>query len=110
MWIAALPAFFWWDRRTVLPPACAGAGLMALQRSDQRADPGDPGDEAALELFSITGGQDVTEIRAQEAPPAIMGRRAVAEPAQSAQKRQLLGAEEGDIDKGLRPSQHAKQA
>ena len=73
-------------------------GDHPLRHPGQR---GDPGDEAALELLGVERGQDIAEV--------IVRRRAILERAEAAQKLELLVAEEGDIDEGLRPGQHREQ-
>src|SRR3954453_109404 len=57
-------------------------------RSDQR---GDPGDEATLERLGVTRGEDVAQV--------IVRRRPIAKRPETAQQRELLRPEPGDIDK-----------
>src|ERR1700684_2384373 len=63
---------------------------------------GNPGHEAALELFGIENGQDIAQV--------IMGRRAVLERAEAAEKLKFLDAEESDLGKALGSGQHGEQA
>ena len=60
-----------------------------------------PRDKAALELLGIERGKDVAEV--------IVRRRPIAKRPEPAQQFQLLLAEAGDIDEGLRSSQHREQ-
>src|SRR6202040_1688838 len=62
---------------------------------------GHPGNEAALEVLGVEGGEDIAKV--------IMRRRSIGKPPEATQQRELLGAEAGDVDEGLRPGQHREQ-
>ena len=93
MWIWALPPFLLPERRTALPSIAitpAGTPVTAA-----------PGDEAALKLLGIKGGEDIAD--------AIMRRGPTKEGAESAQKRQLFFTEARDIGECISPGQHRQQ-
>src|SRR5580693_942915 len=94
MWIGALAPFFCYDRREVLPS-------MEITPPVPRSAPR-PSNEAALEVLGVERREDVAEV--------IVQRRAIAKWPEPAQKRQLLGAEAGDIDQGLHRGQYREQA
>ena len=84
------------------PPLVAGsAHRLAVDGDHPRrhaSQRGHPGNEAALEMLGIKGGEDVAD--------AIMRRRAIAEGAEPAQKLQFLVAKAGDVGKRFSPGQH----
>ena len=63
---------------------------------------GHPGDKAALELFSIQGGENIAEV--------VVGRRAILERAKPAQQGQLFGSEQRGFGEAFGPGQHGEQA
>jgi len=74
---------------------------MAITPAGAPVSPATPGDEAALELLGVEGGEDIAEV--------VVRRRPVAKRTEPPQKRQLLAPEAGNIDEGLRPGQHREQ-
>jgi hypothetical protein len=70
----------------------------ALRHSDQRRD---PGNETALELLRVEGGEDIAEV--------VMRRRAGEKRQETAEEFALLAAEPGDIDEGFGSRQHREE-
>src|SRR5277367_81819 len=81
IWIAALPLFLLWERRTVQGPH--------------------PGCETMLEFLGVEDRKDIAEL--------VVRGRPVAKRPEPAQQSELFLAEPRDLDEAIRTSQHRKQ-